>query len=120
MESNKQVNKVLTKYIKNNKVLLAYSGGPDSTYLLESLIAFFKEKAKEKVVLAYVNYHDSKYTFKEENIVSYYTKKYHLTRYQLHVQFNKEKDHNFEEWARDVRYSFFKDICEIEKISFLI
>ena len=120
MVNNKQINKVLAKYIKNKKVLLAYSGGPDSTFLLESLASFFNTNLKDNIVLAYVNYHDSDYTFKEEQIVSEYTKKYHLNRYQLHVRFNKEKDHNFEEWARNIRYTFFKDICEIEKIAYLI
>ena len=106
MVNNKQINKVLAKYIKNKKVLLAYSGGPDSTFLLESLASFFNTNLKDNIVLAYVNYHDSDYTFKEEQIVSEYTKKYHLNRYQLHVRFNKEKDHNFEEWARNIRYKF--------------
>ena len=120
MINNFKVDKVLRSIVNNNKVLLAFSGGPDSTFLLESLAKYFKEDIKDKVVLAYVNYHDSEYTFKEEEIVSYYTKKYNLVRYQRHICFNKEKDHNFEEWARDIRYKFFNDICQIEKIDYLL
>lgn len=120
MINNSKIKKVLKNTIKDNKVLLAFSGGPDSTFLLEVLASHFKDKIKDKVILAYVNYHDSEYTFKEEEVVSFYTKKYKLNRYQLHIKFDKNKDHNFEEWAREIRYKFFKDICKIENISYLL
>lgn len=120
MINTNNVNRLLKKEIKDNKVLLAFSGGPDSTFLLKILSSYFKDKMKDRVILAYVNYHDSDFTYNEEKIVSYYTKKYNLTRYQLHTLFNEKEDHNFEEWAREKRYKFFLDICKIEKINYLL
>ena len=44
---------------KEKKYLVAFSGGPDSVYLLLKLVSFFQEKLRDHISLIYINYHDS-------------------------------------------------------------
>lgn len=99
--------------LREGKFLVAFSGGPDSVYLLLSLAAFYKESLSDHIALCYVDYHDSPWVPEEEEVVSYYQKKYSLLLYRKDVQHQKE-DKNFEDWARQVRYSFFAEIVEKE------
>lgn len=51
---------------KSDKVLIAYSGGGDSTFLLMQALNYFYDG---NIYVAYVDYHDSEYTPEEEKIV---------------------------------------------------
>lgn len=93
----------------SHRHLLAFSGGPDSVYLLEKLREFYRENLSRHVELAYVNYHDSPYVEEEEGIVSHYQGKYGLLLHRKDVQ-TKDCPENFEDWARQVRYEFFGEI----------
>lgn len=95
---------------EKGKYLLAFSGGPDSVYLLENLASYYGKDVKEHLSLAYVDYHDSEHVPEEEKIVLEYQQKYSLTLYRLDVNYKKEYG-NFEDWARKVRYGFFKETC---------
>ncbi len=94
----------------HRKHLLAFSGGPDSVYLLLELAKRFGTNLSEHVRLIYVNYHDSPFVPEEEKIVNHYASSYNLHLYRKDVYYNKD-DGNFEEWARNIRYRFFSDIC---------
>lgn len=98
--------------LKEGKFLLAFSGGPDSVYLLYRLSLLYKEKLNERIALCYIDYHDSPYVDKEEEIVKFYVDKYQLKLYKDDVHYDAIKDHNFEEWAREYRYDLFSKIIK--------
>jgi len=93
------------------KILIAFSGGPDSVFLLNELVKYFQDTAKEHLVVAYVNYHDSPFVDEEERVVRHYISLYHLPFYKVDTHYQK-KDHNFEDWARDYRYRFFQSLVK--------
>lgn len=92
--------------------LLAFSGGPDSVYLLYRLSLLYENELNKKIAICYINYHDSPYVDEEENIVKYYVDKYDLVLYKNDVYYNKEENHNFEDWAREYRYDLFTKIIQ--------
>jgi len=94
--------------LANGHFLFAFSGGPDSVFLLLMLYSVYQEKLSDHITLAYVNYHDSPFVDKEEEIVNHYASCFQLKIERRDTQFKKEQDHNFEEWARDYRYEFFR------------
>ena len=96
--------------------LLAFSGGPDSVYLLLALKKAYPDDLNQHVQLAYVNYHDSEHVDEEERIVRHYADQYGLALHRLDVR-HEEKDGNFEDWARKIRYAFFKDILKKERLT---
>ncbi|NQZ65598.1 MAG: tRNA lysidine(34) synthetase TilS [Mycoplasmatales bacterium] len=83
--------------------LLAVSGGPDSMFLLN----WYKKK---KIVVAHVNYNKRKDSKNDENIVKNFCKKNNIKLETLVV--NEESSGNFQAWAREIRYSFFKKIYD--------
>ena len=100
--------------LRDQRFLVAFSGGPDSVYLLLSLAEFYKEELKKHISLIYVDYHDSPWVPEEEKVVYYYKKKFGLLLHRKDVQHQKE-DGNFEDWARRVRYSFFAEVALKER-----
>ena len=117
---NKAINRFEQLNIKNGKYLLAFSGGPDSIYALEMLRIYLKDKLNKHIYLCYVNYHDSPYVDEEEKIVYHYVKKYDLKIYRTDTKFNKSKDKNFEDWARQFRYRYFKKTIKDNNLDGLI
>ncbi|MCI2068178.1 MAG: tRNA lysidine(34) synthetase TilS [Bacilli bacterium] len=97
-----------------NKYAVAYSGGPDSTFLL----AVLKKLGFKEIYAIYVNYHDSPFVAEEESIVrkNVHNFGYHLVQADVRPPLSKA-DGNFEAKARIIRYSFFKDVQK--KINFL-
>lgn len=98
--------------LNEHRYLLAFSGGPDSVYLLWMLSFYYGNTLKDHIFLCYINYHDSPYVDKEERIVMEYISKFNLSYLKKDVYYDKTKDKNFEEWARDYRYSLFLDIVK--------
>lgn len=111
---------ILKKEELNQTYLLAFSGGPDSVYLLYKLAKIYKNNLNKHISIAYVNYHDSIYVKQEEEIVNFYIKKYNLTLYKRDVKFRKKGNNNFEDWAREYRYNFFSKIIRENKIYALL
>ncbi|WP_322910827.1 tRNA lysidine(34) synthetase TilS [Mycoplasmopsis felis] len=88
---------------KNKKYLIAVSGGPDSMFLLDK----YKNK---NIIVAYVNYNQRKDSHIDTNIVKEYCKKNNIP---LEIMELKKEDYtfkNFQNWAREQRYLFFKKI----------
>lgn len=104
--------KLDSHHLKEGKHLLAFSAGPDSVYLLLQLSLYWKDDLPKHVSLIYVDYHDSPYVPLEESLVLDYQNKYQLQLFRKDVQFYKEKDKNFEDWARTARYDFFEETAK--------
>lgn len=96
--------------LKKGRYLLAFSGGPDSVFLLYMLSEYFQNDLKNHIEICYINYHDSKYVDIEEKLVIDMITSFSLTLHKYDAKFNLEKDKNFEDWARKYRYQLFKDI----------
>lgn len=92
-------------YYSNMKYIVACSGGPDSMALLDML-----RKENNEVVVAHVNYQKRDTAFRDEKIVEQYCKKFNIEYRVRKVIY--DHSYNFEAWARDVRYSFFEEICD--------
>ncbi len=95
---------------KDEKYILACSFGPDSMALFDMLL-----KQNYSFIVCFVNYHTRKESEIEEKSIKEYCLKYNIKLYVKNdVYFNSNKDGNFEAWARDIRYKFFRHISRIE------
>lgn len=91
---------------KKNKYVVACSFGPDSMALLDMLI-----KEKYKVIVAHVNYHKRDASnFEEESVRKYCLEK--NVPCEVLDTAGMKCDKNFQEWAREVRYDFFKKVSQ--------
>ena len=97
---------------KGEKYLLAFSGGPDSVYLLWMLSLYYGENLRNHILLCYINYHDSPFVNEEEKIVDHYIDCFHLESIKNDIHYNEKEDRNFEEWARNYRYDLFLRIVQ--------
>ena len=82
--------------------IVAVSGGPDSMALFD-----MARRQGLKLVCAHVNYHHRPTAKRDEDIVAAYCLKYNIPFYKLDA---KEGHGNFQAYARDLRYAFFKQI----------
>ncbi len=87
--------------------IVACSGGPDSMALLDLV-----NKSGIPCVVCHVNYQKRETAFRDEKIVEEYCRENDLRFYVIHPVYEKG---NFQAWARDVRYAFFKEIMIKEK-----
>lgn len=106
--------------LKSGRYLLAFSGGPDSVFLLYMLNEYFQDELKEHIEICYINYHDSIYVDEEEKLVIDMISSFSLTLHKYDAKFDLEKDKNFEDWARKYRYKLFKEIIEERKLDGLL
>ncbi|MGL5617751.1 MAG: tRNA lysidine(34) synthetase TilS [Metamycoplasmataceae bacterium] len=96
---------------QNNKKLIAVSGGVDSMFLLNEL-------KNEDIVVAYVNYNLRDDVIVDFKIINEFCKKNHLNLETYSI--NEKHNGNFQEWAREKRYLFFKKIYDQYNCSELI
>lgn len=85
--------------------LLAISGGVDSMVLAH------KYKNKD-IVLAFVNYNFRHDTNIDQKIVENFAKKHNIKLEKLILNGYNDVENNLENWAREVRYKFFKKIYD--------
>ncbi|QSF13505.1 tRNA lysidine(34) synthetase TilS [Mycoplasma sp. Mirounga ES2805-ORL] len=92
---------------KNKNILVGVSGGPDSMFLLNYLISNFDPK---NIIVATVNYNFRTDSYKDIEIVKSFCEekniKFELLEIKTSVLFNG----NFENYARNIRYNFFRQI----------
>ena len=120
-----KLKKIIGKYEllkKNDKVLIAFSGGPDSVFLFHC-INFFRESLGLELELVYVNHklredadEDIKFVkeFAEKNEVRYYIKEADVKKTAAREKISEE------EAGREERYRIFFDIMKennIDKIA---
>lgn len=82
------------------------SGGIDSMVLL-----YILKQLSVKVIVAHVNYGTrSGDSVRDQQLVENYTNKYGYRFELLKPEYQENKNGNFQEWARDIRYCFFRDL----------
>ncbi|WP_027121526.1 tRNA lysidine(34) synthetase TilS [Mycoplasma leonicaptivi] len=94
--------------MNQNKILIAVSGGPDSMFLLN----LYKDK---NIVVATVNYNQRQDSYNDVKIVREFCKLYNIKFYLLEKQKSDYTSGNFQKWAREQRYVFFKQIYDQEQ-----
>ena len=91
--------------LTNKKYIIGVSGGADSMALLSMCL-----KDGIDVVVGHVNYNKRDSAIRDENIVKEYCAKndisFHVLRPTMDI------NENFQSWARNVRYSFFKQLYD--------
>lgn len=98
--------KIKLKLNKNCKYVLACSFGPDSMALLDLCL-----KNNIQIVVAHVNYHKRDVSnFEQDSLIKYCESR------EISIEVFDTKgikvQGNFQEWAREARYNFFKSVCE--------
>ncbi|WP_027120809.1 tRNA lysidine(34) synthetase TilS [Mycoplasmopsis lipofaciens] len=92
------------------KILIGVSGGPDSMLLLyESL----QKYGSQNIVVACVNYNVRENTHLEVKIVRDFCIKNNIIFALKNLDKNIYKKGNFENWARFVRYDFYKQLVNL-------
>lgn len=93
------------KQLKNNKLLIAVSGGPDSMFLL-----YLCNKLDLDIDVAFVNYNQREDSWKDEKIVSDFCSNKNINLHKLILNKSDYVKNNFQDWARKQRYLFFEEI----------
>lgn len=109
---------------ENHTYLLAVSGGADSM-VLASLFRDFGHEIKDskfRFQVAHINYklrgNDSEL---DQKTVQDFCEKNHIKFHLYEVSEKDQKPENsIQLWARELRYAFFKEIQEKEKLEFLV
>ena len=100
------INELKINIDKNKKYVVACSFGPDSMALLNLAI-----KNNLKFVVAHVNYHKRKISNFEQASLTQFCKDKNIEIEVLDTA-SLTVTGNFQEWARETRYKFFKKVCE--------
>ncbi|SJZ56550.1 tRNA lysidine(34) synthetase TilS [Mycoplasmopsis verecunda] len=96
-----------------NKCLIAVSGGSDSMFLLDRY-------KNQNIVVAHVNYHQREDSSIETEIVKKFCNKNKIPLFILELAKEDYEKGNFEQWAREKRYKFFKEIYDKENCDVLL
>ena len=102
--------------INNSKVVIAVSTGVDSMVLLDLISKY----TFAKIVIAHVNHGKRSESKAEEEFICKYAKENDVQVYVYHIQKDEIEDGNFQEEARKIRYSFFKEIMVKEDAHILL
>ncbi len=94
---------------KDKKYLIAVSGGSDSMALLD-----YCHNAGFFVMAAHVNYHHRDSAFRDQKIVEDYCRQYQIPCFVLNAVYPEKG--NFEAWAREIRYDFFRDLVKKNRL----
>ncbi|MFN3787977.1 MAG: tRNA lysidine(34) synthetase TilS [Sulfurihydrogenibium azorense] len=103
-----------------DKILIAFSGGPDSvvlSFLLKKFQAYFKI---EKISLAHLNHSLREESDKDEEFCKDFGQKYDVPIFTKKVDVKsvaKKEKKSIEEAGREERYKFFKEIMEKENFN---
>ena len=102
------MSRINLKLDKNKKYVVACSFGPDSMALLNSAI-----ENELKVVVAHVNYRKREAAIFEQQGLEKFCEDRNIKIYMLDLLGEKHIG-NFQNWAREKRYQFFKKVAEKE------
>ncbi|MGD9605413.1 MAG: tRNA lysidine(34) synthetase TilS [Bacilli bacterium] len=103
--------------IANKTMVVACSTGVDSMALLTSLLALKKEQSFH-VIVAHFNHHKREQSLKEQQFIESYCEREQIACFVGHMRFNESG--NFQAIARQKRYEFFTQICQITKAAYLV
>lgn len=111
-------------FLSDKKILIAVSGGVDSMVLLQ-LFYFYQQRTADSghhFSVAHINYklrgEDSDL---DQKLVQDFCEKYHIQYYVYEVseEDNKPVNGSIQLWARELRYRFFREIMERERLDFV-
>lgn len=111
-------------FLSDKKILIAVSGGVDSMVLLQ-LFYFYQQRTAGSGLhfsVAHINYklrgEDSNL---DQKLVQDFCEKYHIQYYIYEVseEDNKPVNSSIQLWARELRYRFFREIMEQERLDFV-
>lgn len=91
--------------LKNQRWIIGVSGGPDSMALLDMCVQHHIE-----VVCAHVNYHHRPTADRDQLLTQKFCDQHNLVC-QIYSVTEQGKG-NFQQWAREVRYQFFQQLCQ--------
>ena len=103
---------------KNDKIIVATSGGPDSMYLLNELIKE-KEIKNLSLIVAHVNHQTRPECDSEANFIKEFCTKNNLTCEIKEIQ-KYQKGHFTEEEARNIRINFFKELINKYQYDYVV
>ncbi len=92
------------KLNKDDFILIGVSGGSDSMSLLDMIY-----NLGYKIVVCHVNYHKRDSALRDQKIVEQYCATHSI---DFHLFDCFDSSNNFQDYARDVRYNFFKKIYD--------
>lgn len=104
---------------KNDKILVAFSGGPDSVFLFHCL-NIVREEYNLEIELVYVNHNLRKDVYEDIEFVKLFSKKHNLTYYIKDIDIKEiasKRRISEEEAGREERYKVFSDILEENKLT---
>lgn len=107
----------LKQELKNEKIIVATSGGPDSMALLHMLIKI-KEDNNLTIICAHVNHHLREESNEEASMVKNYCQINNITFEYMEIT-NYEKG-NTENMARTKRYNFFENLINKYQAKYLL
>ncbi len=102
---------------KDDKILLAFSTGVDSSVLLHLLLKFKNYLSIKEVAVAYFNHSIREQSDEEEKFVKELSKKLQIkafTKKEDVVSYAKKNNFSVEEAGRNLRYKFFTEILQKE------
>lgn len=102
--------------VKNCKMVVGFSGGPDSTFLMYELIKLQK-KQKFEILAVHINYQTRKESNGDEKFCKEFCESKKIRFFSTRVSLKNKS--NFEENAREVRYDFFKRIANENNAKFI-
>jgi tRNA(Ile)-lysidine synthase len=98
---------------RNKRYLLGVSGGCDSMMLLSLCV-----REKLDIAVCFCNYRLRETADLEEKIVEQYCRENNVRLFRLYP--NQEKNENFQMWAREARYEFYKKIYDQLECDYLL
>lgn len=99
---------------EGDNIVAGISGGPDSMFLLELLVAL-KQKIAFNIYVAHINHGIREEAKEDEALVEKYCDKCKIPFFVLHadvLQMAKDEKQSTEACGRNVRYNFFKEIMQ--------
>jgi tRNA(Ile)-lysidine synthase len=90
----------------NKTVIIGISGGPDSVFLLHTLLCLQKPLHIKQIVLAHTNYNLRKSSHNDYILIEKFAKKYQLPLHVYHIHPQKKS----EEYLRNARFAFFNHL----------
>ncbi|MCS7245033.1 MAG: tRNA lysidine(34) synthetase TilS [candidate division WOR-3 bacterium] len=101
---------------QNDKILIAFSGGPDSVFLVKKLLEL-KEKINFEIGICYINHMLRNEAYEEEIWIRNFAKNYNLKCYIKRanvLEYSKKKKISIETAGRILRYKILKKISKRE------